>query len=108
MRSVYSGKQKETMRSALLLATLSLMMTIRSCQSSCEEKEPHKPESEVGNKRLPHQLQLPFLISATCLFIAHNFLKTLCFNDIYYHRNVTRGTRKTDRPAGVKLYKQGN
>ncbi|KAJ8397048.1 hypothetical protein AAFF_G00011020 [Aldrovandia affinis] len=34
------------MRSGLLLAILSLMMTIRTCQSSCEEQEPHKPESE--------------------------------------------------------------
>ncbi|KAJ8265547.1 hypothetical protein COCON_G00146460 [Conger conger] len=34
------------MRSGLLLAILAVMMTIRSCQSSCEEQEPHKLESE--------------------------------------------------------------
>ncbi|KAG7471869.1 hypothetical protein MATL_G00102590 [Megalops atlanticus] len=34
------------MRSGLLLAILSLTMTLRSCQSSCEEQEPHKSEPE--------------------------------------------------------------
>ncbi|XP_018615892.1 tachykinin-3a [Scleropages formosus] len=34
------------MRSALLLALLSLMMTLRSCRSSCDEQENYRSELE--------------------------------------------------------------
>uniref|UniRef100_A0A3B3Q9Z3 Tachykinin precursor 3a n=1 Tax=Paramormyrops kingsleyae TaxID=1676925 RepID=A0A3B3Q9Z3_9TELE len=51
------------MRSSLLLAVLSIMMSFPSCQSSCEEQEigePHRSELEIqkgrGLSNIPREL----------------------------------------------------